>query len=493
MNAIRGRSREGAAWWAIGGAVGALLFAIVVLGVVAIVQNERVLWVTSRALDYDLEVEDEGDDIRVAVLDLRHFHRDIAFEGPSDDALADFDQGYANLLHELNELEALDLSEVDISSAAELRAMARRYIDGFQSAIPLYGRDPVAFNKASEEGLLAIEEMDEAASRIDNLGEQLTEASIYRVAAASGTERVVLVGMVGGAALAGVALAVSTARAVSGVRAAWGREQEAAREVTRALRLKTDFVADASHELRTPLTVIRGNAEVGLAAPGEQIHKDVLSEIEAEAARMGKLVDDLLFLARNDAGASPMEREFMPARLLLGRVTRPAETLVRQRGARFVVDLLPEGYLEADPTRIEQAVLNLIDNAAKHAPPDSQVTLRARSVAGELVVSVEDEGPGIPEAELPLIFERFYQVGKRRARRIHGAGLGLPIARSIVEAHGGTLEAASEPGRGTTMTIRLPLCPTIPARAESESDLSSPSLPNPLRRLAARAGLPAGQ
>jgi two-component system, OmpR family, sensor histidine kinase VicK len=491
MKAMRDRARQGSAWWAIAGAVGALLLAIVVLGVVAIVQNERVLSVTSRALAYDLEVEDEGDDIRVAVLDLRHFHRNIAFGGPSAQAVTDFDQGYATLLHELDELEALGVTGAGISSAAELRAMARDYYDGFRAAIPLFERDPAAFRVASDAGLRAIEEMDDAASRIDGLGEQLTEASIHRVAEASGNERVVLVGMVGGAVLAGIALAVSTARTVAGLRAAWGREQEAARAVARALRSKTDFVADASHELRTPLTVIRGNAQVGLAAPGEPIHKDVLTEIEAEATRMGKLVDDLLFLARSDAGAPPMEREFMPARLLLGRVARPAETLVRQRGARFVADLRAEGYLEADPGRIEQAILNLIDNAAKHAPPDSTVTLRAGSEGGALVVSVADEGPGIPPAELPLIFERFYQVGARRSRRTHGAGLGLPIARSIVEAHGGVLEAGSVPGQGTTMTIRLPLCAAL-AEQPAPDPTPAPAA-SPLRRLAARAGLSGGQ
>lgn len=273
------------------------------------------------------------------------------------------------------------------------------------------------------------------------------------------TERTMLFGMVAGAILAGIALSLATARAVSGLRMAWGREQDAAREVARALRVRTDFVADASHELRTPLTVIRGNAEVGLAAPGEPIHREVLGEIADEANRMARMVDDLLFLARSDAGAPPMEVEYLPARLLASRIARPAETLAHQRGVRFAADIAPEGYLEADPVRVEQAVLNLIDNAAKHSPPGSTVTLRARSRAGEVLVSVSDEGPGIAAEELPLIFERFYQVGNRRSRKTHGTGLGLAITRSIAEAHGGRIEAASALGQGTTMTLVLPLCP----------------------------------
>ncbi len=459
MNGGNGRARGGAAWWAIGGAVGLLLLAIIGLGVVAIVQNERVLAVTSHALSFDVEVEDEGDDVRVAVLDLRHFHRNIAFEGPSPDAVADLDKGYGDLLEEIGELAELDISEPSVPTAAFLRATAERYYERFRPAIALYETDRSAFDEASAEGLRAIAEMDEAAQQLDNLGERLADRSLERVEAASATERAMLFGMVGGAVLAGVALALATARTVTGLRAAWGREQDAAREVARALRVRTDFVADASHELRTPLTVIRGNAEVGLSVPGEPVHREVLEEIADEAKRMARMVDDLLFLARSDAGAPPMEREFLPARLLASRIARPAETLAHQRGAVFMSDIAAEGYLEADQALVEQAVLNLVDNAAKHSPPGSTVTLRARSRGGHLMLSVSDTGPGIPPEELPLIFERFYQVGARRARKTHGAGLGLAITRSIAEAHDGRIEASSDPGRGTTMTLVLPLCP----------------------------------
>lgn len=476
-------------WWAVGAAVGALLLATVVLGVVAIVQNERVLSVTSRALAYDVEVEDEGDDVRVAVLDLRHFHRNIAFEGPSDHALADFDQGYANWLDELDELEALGITDASVPTADELRAMGERYYTRFRPAIALYESDRAAFNEASAEGLRAIAALDQAALRLDNLGERLAEASLQRVAAASGNERMMLIGMLAGAMLAGAGLAVAAARAVGGLRAAWGREQAVAGELARALRLKTDFVADASHELRTPLTVIRGNAEVGLAATDEPARREVLSEIATEAARMNELVDDLLFLARSDAGAPPMEREFLPARLLLNRVAAPAETLVRGWGARFVADVAAEGYLEADPARIQQAVLNLIDNAAKHAPPDSDVVMRVRSADGVLRIAVIDRGPGIPADELPMVFERYYQVGPRRTRKTHGAGLGLAIARTIAHAHGGEIEAESAPGRGTTMTIRLPLCPP----AADAADAAAPPSPGVVRRPGPRAWLAIGQ
>ena len=172
-----------------------------------------------------------------------------------------------------------------------------------------------------------------------------------------------------------------------------------------------------------------------------------------------KTVDDLLFLARSDGGSPPLEKEFAPARWLVSRLVEPARRLAQQREICLTTDISGEGFLEVDAERIEQAVLILIDNATRHSPPDRCVTLSSRVERGYLAIEVVDAGSGISPEELPLIFDRFYQVRDRRSRKKWGGGLGLSIARSIVAAHSGSITAESELGKGTRMTIRLPMSP----------------------------------
>jgi signal transduction histidine kinase len=174
---------------------------------------------------------------------------------------------------------------------------------------------------------------------------------------------------------------------------------------------------------------------------------------------MGNLVDDLLFLARSDAGSPPLDKEYVPARWLASRLTKPAEVLADQRASCLSTSITGEGYLEVDPERVEQAVLILVDNAARHSPPGVCFSLATRAADGVFTIEVSDSGPGIPPHELPLIFDRFYQVKNRRSRKKGGSGLGLSIARTIVTAHGGTISAESLLGEGSRMTIRLPLSP----------------------------------
>ena len=156
---------------------------------------------------------------------------------------------------------------------------------------------------------------------------------------------------------------------------------------------------------------------------------------------------------------------------LAGRAT----VLARERGATLETDLRAEGTLRADPTRLEQAVLILVDNAIKYGPPGGTVTLRSDVTrSGELRITVEDDGPGIPKEDLPRIFERFYRVDKARSRRMGGTGLGLPIAKTIVEAHGGHITAESRPGRGTRMSIHLPLLPDRARRQPADRAVGDP-------------------
>lgn len=173
---------------------------------------------------------------------------------------------------------------------------------------------------------------------------------------------------------------------------------------------------------------------------------------------MSRLVDDLLFLARSDAASVPLELQHVAAEQLIDRVIARAETLARERGAAMMATVAGAGELDADPERIEQAVLILVDNAAKYGPPAGTVEVEGRTTGDHLLVEVRDRGPGIPADQLSHVFERFYRLGAGgRDRRTGGAGLGLAIAAAIVEGHGGHISAARREGGGTTVTIWLPL------------------------------------
>ena len=223
-----------------------------------------------------------------------------------------------------------------------------------------------------------------------------------------------------------------------------------------AARAKADFLAEVSHELRTPLTVIRGNAEIGLELDRDCDHEEHLREIVRESSTMSRMVEDLLFLARSESAAPPFRMEPVKTNVLLKSLARRAGSLAAEHGATLDTTLAETGLVRVDPARVEQAVLALVDNAIKYGPEGQRITLRSSSLEGELHVEVGDRGPGIPEAELPHVFERFYRLDGIEEP---GNGLGLSIAQTIAEAHGGRIEAESQPGEGTRMTLILPLLP----------------------------------
>jgi two-component system, OmpR family, sensor histidine kinase VicK len=268
---------------------------------------------------------------------------------------------------------------------------------------------------------------------------------------------VVLLAVIFGLLLVGAGLAYATVRVVNELRRLYTEQQETTEKLAEANKAKIEFIADVSHELRTPLTVLRGNAQVGLALGGECDHADILEEIVEESKRMSRLVEDLLLLARSDSASVPLDLKTVAVESLLAEIAGRAETLARERGAELEAKLEGGGFVEIDRQQIEQAVLILVDNAAKYGPPGGTITLASSVRSGELRISVEDSGPGIPKEELPRIFERFYRLDKARSRQLGGTGLGLPIAKTIVEAHGGRIEAASQLGEGTKISLSLPL------------------------------------
>jgi len=233
----------------------------------------------------------------------------------------------------------------------------------------------------------------------------------------------------------------------------------------RALRSEErmrQFVADASHELRTPLTSIRGFAELYRQTAEKEPERAgrLVARIEQEAARMGLLVGDLLLLARLD-----QERPLTPVELELSVIANDAVIAARATAPDREITLdIPDGtgpvQVMADESRLRQVVGNLMSNALTHTPAGSPVWLRLRREDGQAVVEVEDRGPGLSDAQVERVFERFYRVDKARTRHSSdgsGAGLGLAIVAALVSAHSGTVEVDSEPGHGATFRVRLPI------------------------------------
>ncbi len=214
------------------------------------------------------------------------------------------------------------------------------------------------------------------------------------------------------------------------------------------------LVADVSHEMRTPLTVIRGNVDLMRAFGCSDAES--LDALTRESDRMTRLVNDLLLLSQADSGALTMQFVQMDLAPLIADIDRSAQVLAG--GRLTVVTACEDGLtLQADPDRLKQVLLNLVDNAIKHTPDAGTVRVDAtRSYNNFIRITVSDTGIGIPIKDLPFVFERFYRVDKSRSRANGGAGLGLSIASSIVQAHNGRMVVSSKPGAGTTFDVYLP-------------------------------------
>jgi PAS domain S-box-containing protein len=229
------------------------------------------------------------------------------------------------------------------------------------------------------------------------------------------------------------------------------------KERTRALeseRSKGEFVAMVSHDLRSPLTVIMAEAsDYGVTCTEEEC-RESRENIRHSARRMTAMISDLVDSARLESGALALQRESLQmGQVLRDLVDRGFSAADRKRLALSVEGEPPA--VQGDRSWLERAILNVAGNALKFAPADTAVTLGLKSDESGVLLEVVDQGPGIPAAELPLLFQRFFRASN--TRRVHGSGLGLNIARLVVEAHGGRIGVRSELGHGVAVSIRLPL------------------------------------
>jgi signal transduction histidine kinase len=230
--------------------------------------------------------------------------------------------------------------------------------------------------------------------------------------------------------------------------------QDAHRQTEQTLQQQRRFVADASHELRTPLTTIRGNLGLLKRQPpiAEEDERAVLDDIVEETDRLIRLTNDLLTLARSDAGRS-LRSERVSIEPLVDDVCRQATVLAEQR--TIVCKAVPPVSVLGDQDAIKQVLLILLDNALKYTSAGGTITIGAECADRVATIRIRDTGPGIAPEDLPHIFERFYRSDEARAGS--GAGLGLAIARELIEAQGGEIAVVSEVGNGSAFSVTLPL------------------------------------
>jgi heavy metal sensor kinase len=229
------------------------------------------------------------------------------------------------------------------------------------------------------------------------------------------------------------------------------------------------FSADASHELRTPLTILQGELEA-VAQKGQSLPTDVRDTIGSaleETQRLSKIVESLLAISRLEAG----EARVQPVRLDFAELTRTTADQMKLLAEEKRISLTSIGSesveVEADPSRLKQVVVNLLDNAIKYTPEGGEVSVSVMRQDGHAILEVADTGLGMSPSDLPHVFERFYRTDKARSRQMGGTGLGLSIVRSICLAHGGQVIVNSTEGRGTLFRVELPLATIIRSQSRN--------------------------
>ena len=337
-------------------------------------------------------------------------------------------------------------SKVELEETGELRVLRRQLSDDGMPPATFQVAEPLAGIEEAESGLSQTLALVAAiALGVSIAGAIAIAASVARPLRrmsriASEVQEGNLDLRIGGVATGDeiTALAESFDRMLDRLEAAFARQR--------------DFVSDASHELRTPLTVLRGQVEALRRAGDPAERERIVALLEPEIVRMERLVDDLLVLARAEAGTL-----VEPAAIDLTDFFEDLRRDMPLFGDRdYRVPAPAPGSLEADPDRLLQAIRNLVRNAVEHTEPGDRVTVTATPRDGVLEIAVTDTGSGIPPDQLDRIFDRFHRTDGARSRTDGGAGLGLAIARAIAEAHGGRIRVSSEPGAGATFVLELP-------------------------------------
>lgn len=230
-------------------------------------------------------------------------------------------------------------------------------------------------------------------------------------------------------------------------------------EERRLDKLREDFIANVSHELRTPIAMLQGYSEAIMddIASSEEERKELTKVIYDESLRMGRLVNELLDLARMQSGNITLNKETVDFDSLVERVIRKFQGVAKENQITLTAtkeEDIGEIYLDSD--RIEQVFTNLIDNAIRHTDENGKVEVHVTGQETSVKVDITDTGTGIPEEDLPFVFERFYKADKARTRGKSGTGLGLAIVKNIVAAHNGNISVHSKLGEGTTFTFIIP-------------------------------------
>jgi signal transduction histidine kinase len=230
----------------------------------------------------------------------------------------------------------------------------------------------------------------------------------------------------------------------------------------KAWEMQQSFIANASHELRTPLTLIRAGSEVVMrqTAPNSR-QKELLQDITTECDHMSQIVEDLLLISKLDTHQLKMDIVELDMAAILGDVLRQFTPLAEKKGV-ILKQSVSRGKVTGDPFRIRQVLIILMDNALRYTPPGGWIDLSAAPVGRMIQIKISDNGSGIPAEHLDHVFERFYQVETGKNSENRGNGLGLSIAKSLVEAHDGTIQITSQVGEGTRVTITLPAVRKIP-------------------------------
>ncbi len=234
------------------------------------------------------------------------------------------------------------------------------------------------------------------------------------------------------------------------------------------------FTADASHELRTPLAILRSEAESALRkSRTEQEYQATLRVVVEEATRLGTLADQLLILSRQDAGLDTLRLEPVEIDPVLLDTIESLSPLAQSHRVQLHADCDSGAVISGNDIRLSQVFFNIIENAIKYSPEDTVVEVASKIVGDQCQIVIRDHGIGIPPEHLPRVFERFYRVDSSRNRAIGGSGLGLAIARSIVTAHGGTIEIQSEANSGTEVTLGFPKLESSARKSTSNQYSSS--------------------